>query len=232
MSSGVPALAGAVRLVAASGPFADQGVTVLLARPPAVSGGVGGWEAMERPGRRPARWWRGGTELTQTIDGVLDVDHGDRSFPVEDRLARLRRFGVRPGGAANPAPLRLVGDVADPYSAEGGLWVLVGLELGDRIYLRDGSLRRQAVVVELADYTPVETIAQVSVRRTRASVAKPRVRQVTTRKGETLRGIAVRELGYGGGWVQIRDWNPRLFKGSRNTGPDEPLRAGVRVTLR
>lgn len=232
MSTGVRALAGSIRLVADAGPFRGQGVTVILTSAPQFSGGVGGWEVMSRPGRRPARWWRGGTEMALTIDGVLDVDRGDPTFGVEDRLTRLRQFGVRPGGQEAPAPLRLAGDLSDPYSARGGLWVLVGMGLGDRLYLRDGRLRRQAVTLELADYAPVETIQPVSVRRTRASVNRPRVRQVTTRQGDTLRGMAVRELGFGGGWSQIRDWNPRLFKGSRHTGPDDPLRAGLRVTIR
>ncbi len=228
-------------LKAAEGPLASRpGIVLLLTSPPDFSGGAGGWEAMDRPRRRPARWWRGGVERTQSIAGLLDPLGLNRRFEdgstvtgtVEAALDHLERLGVTPGGADHPTPVRLHGDLSDPYSRRGGLWVVQGLSLGDRVYAPDGTLRRQAVTVELVDYEEAPSIRPVTVRRTRANVNKPRTRRVTTRKGDTLRLIAVRELGFAGGWQRIRDWNPKQLKGTRPVGPDDPLRAGVRLVLK
>jgi phage protein U len=227
-----PGLSGRIRLVSTAGPLKGRGVVLLLPGPPEFSGGVGGWEATDRPGRRPARWWRGGVEMTQSITGIiqLGVNTGDET--VEQRIAMLRRLGTTPGGEDHPTPLRVRGDVADPYSVGGGLWVMQGMSLGERVFRRDGSLRRQAVSVELVDFDDAPTIAPITVRRTRASASRPRVRTITTRARDTLRAIAVRELGSVSAWQRIREWNPRLFKGTRPVGPDEPLRAGLRVTIK
>jgi len=228
-----PALAGMVYLRAASGPFRFTGVVITLSEPPALSGGVGGWQGTDRPGRRPARWWQGGVELTQTITGFLDLGVGPHAgTPVERRLLDLRRLGVKPAGEDEPPPIALSGDVVDPYSAGPGLWVMQGLSLGDRLFRRGGVLQRQAVTVELVDYEDTPTIAPVRVKRTRDSVAKPRTRQVSTRKGDTLRTIAVRELGSASAWDRIRGWNPRVLKGTQPVGPDDPLRPGVRLVLK
>lgn len=226
-------LAGRVRLTANDGPLRGRRLILLLMGPPQVAGGAGGWNGVDRPGRRPAKWWQGGVELTQTLECCIDRNLiADELGTVERRLARLNSFTKKPGGEERPTSLLLAGDVLDPYSAGGGLWVITNVTYGERVLRRDGDLARQMVTIDMADFTEVPEVGPISIKRTRASVGKAKVRRITTRKGDTIRAIAVRELGSSGAWTKIRDWNPRLFKGSSPIGPDAPLRPGVRVTLK
>lgn len=227
------ALAGRVRLTANDGALRGRRLILLLMSPPQVAGGAGGWETVERPGRRPAKWWKGGVEITQTLECCIDRDRiTDELGTVERRMARLDSFTKKPGGDDHPTSLLLAGDVLDPYTAGKGLWVITNVTYGERVMRPDGDIARQMVSIDLADFTDVPTIAAVRVTRTRASASKAKVRKISTRKGDTIRAIAVRELGSSAAWTKVRDWNPRLFKGANPVGPDTPLRAGVTVTLK
>lgn len=222
-------LRGRVRITAAQGP-ANLRVTVVgyLASPPDITPGVGGWEATARAQQRPARWWAGTPETTMTLNLILD-----RSITpdVQTELRQLVALGRRRGTMSAPQAVRVSGDIFDPYTLNNGLWVITGLNLGDRIVGRNGSLRQQHVTVTLADYEPVTAIRALTVKRTRSAANKPRKRTITTRKGDTLRKIAVRELGQSTAWQKIRTWNPKQFKG-KGVGADEPLKPGLRLVLK
>ncbi|HEY3019593.1 MAG TPA: phage tail protein [Solirubrobacteraceae bacterium] len=212
--------AGMVKLV----PSRGSALTMILDGPPDRGGGVGGWQSSERALRRPARWWQSQPEDTISLQCILDVDAiGGPS--VERRLTVLYAMG-QAGDEDEPPTLLLLGDVPVDGASR---WVLQGITLSERLYQGDGSLRRQKLSVELEGYAPLPSIKPVAIKRTRDSKGKRRARTITTKKGDTLRAIAVRQLGQSDGWKRIRDWNPRRLKG---VDPDAPLKAGIKVTLR
>jgi hypothetical protein len=100
--------------------------------------------------------------------------------------------------------------------------------LGARLFQEDGTLRRQQVTVELSRYVDLKEIKPLRIKSTRTKGRKRRTRTVNSRRNETLRGLALRELGDAGRWKDLRTWNVKLKK----LDPDLPLRAGTRVKIR
>ena len=219
--------------VVVTGVMPPHARVTLLTAPDAVSvtGGVGGWDDIERRGMEPVKTWRGGTTAQITLQGILHhqrrgMDAGD----VGERITRLVSLGRRRGGDPHPTPVILTGDIRHPLVDEGGQWVIQGISFGQPLR-RDGVILHQAVQIDLDNYRAPSEIQPVPVGRTRAG-GKPGVaRKVTARRGDTLRVIAARELGNPARWVQVRDWN-RVVRGRHPVGPDEPLRPGVRLVIK
>lgn len=224
-------MAGGIITLTAARPPRTQ-VHLLVTDPPQVSGGVGGWETVDRAGRRPARWWRARPEQTMTITGALDSRRPIvEDNTVEERLTQLLSLGRVRGGTDEPSPVRVTGDARDPDSRAGALWVVQNISLGERLFTRTGTLRRQLVTVDLVDFDAIDAIRPLVVKRTRATAARQARRTITSRQGDTLRGLAVRELGTPAAWMRIRNANPKTLGGRTPVGPDEPIRAGVRLVI-
>jgi len=227
---GLPAnAAAAVAATPAAGrvlldPSDGQSLTLVLAGDPDQSIAVGGWQESPRFGRVPATWYRGpddGGDLTLSLAVDIRLVGGP---DIARRLGVLRAMGrpVRSGG--DPPSLR-VRCVSLPLGT--GDWVMQGLQLGGQV-VQSGELVRQDVQVTLSPFVKQAPLERVTMRSTRSKANKRRARVIQSRPGDTMRAIAVRQLGSSGSWAQIRAWNKRL----RKVDPDERLKTGTRVTLR
>lgn len=211
---------GKVRLV----PSYGSPLTLIVAAPPDRGGGVGGWVASERSRRRPSKWFKALPDDTMTWDLLLDLD-AIGGPGLERRLRVLRDMGQPGPNHDEPPSIAIEGDI---WTDDGAInWVLDDMTLGDRLWTPDGALRRQAVTLTFSRYAAVDEISAIKLTRTRNG-SKPRRRVVIARGSDTLRTIALRELGDGTRWKDIRGWNKTLAK----TNPDARLRTGTHITLR
>lgn len=215
---GPPPVGGQVRLDPSSG----NSLTMILNAPPDRSGGVGGWQPTERSGRRPAKWWQNIPDDTMVLDCTIDID-AIQGPVVEERLRVLRDMG-QPGVNSDPPTIQVDGDI---WSHDQNVtWVMSDLSLGDRLWNADGTLRRQQVTVNLERFNEMVEIKPVTIHSTRTH-GRRRHRTVKTKVHDTLRTVALRELGSGGRWSDLRKWNTKL----KHTDPDVPLRAGTHVKI-
>jgi hypothetical protein len=201
-----------------------EGLTLLIAGPPDRSGGVGGLQASDRSLRRPAKWLKGIPDDTMSWDLILDIDAvGGPS--IERRLRVLRDMG-QPDGEFELPRIRLSGDVwVEDQNVD---WAIAGITFGERLYNGDGTLRRQHVKVDLERYEQLSEIKALSIRSTRKG-GKRRRRVTIARGNDTLRGIALRELGDATRWKDLQRWNKTKLKG---VDPDARLRTGLHLTVR
>lgn len=206
-------------------PTRGNSVLLLLAEPPDRAGGVGGWQTTERMFQRPARWFQAPPVDTMTISGILDRDEHARGHTIKTRLGWLYDM-ARAGKQDEPPIVKLWGDIA-PYD-QRLKWVVQDITLGDRIMSGAGTFVLQHVTVALEGYDALPRVAKASVRRTRATGgAAPQRRVIRTLKGDTLRTIAVKQLGTSGQYTLLRQWNKQFAQ----TDPDQPLKPGLLMVL-
>jgi phage protein U len=205
-------------------PSRGRSLTVILEGPPERSGGVGGWQSSERSGRKPGKWWLAPADDAMTLNVVLHVAH-PKGSSLEARLRALRAMG-RASNEGEPPTIRLHGDL-DPHDRQLR-WVLQEITLGDRKYDGDGTFFEHRLSIALEGFDEIPTIRQVSIRRTRDRNGHRRRREYGTRKGDTLRKIAVAELGSSSQWRQILEWNPKL----KVRDPDKHLPVHTKLVLR
>ena len=202
-------------------------LTLILNGPPDRAGGVGGWEVSERALNRPATWWKAPSQDTMSLDCTLDVDA--IGGPDLERRLRVLRDMALPGDDDEPTTLVVQGDVwAEDTNVR---WVIQDVKLGERLFVgagpNAGKLRRQQVSIDLVRYVEVESIEALRVRRSRLASGKRRRRRYVVRRGDTLRAIAMRELGDATLWKDLRKWN----KNVRRADPDATLRTGLHLEL-
>jgi hypothetical protein len=208
-------------------PSRGSKLTLILLEPPDRTLGVGGFQSSERALRRAAKWYKGIPDDTLSLNCLLDVDAiGGPS--IERRLEVLRDMGLA-GSEDEPPTITLDGDVWANDKAIS--WVISdgGLALGARDYQSDGTLRQQQVTVTLERYTALSEIEAIRVTRTRKAGRSRRSRTVATRANDTLRAVALRELGDGNRWKDLKSWNKKLLRG---VDPDARLRTSTRLTVR
>lgn len=214
-------------------PDGGAAVTAIVAGPPQRSGGVGGWQSSERAQRRPAKWFRAPTDESYSLDLILDaqaaLEPGSRGAgrSVEERLAAVRKMGMRGELGDDPPSIKLTGDI---WKLDRSLsWVMDEFTLGDRLYNSDGTLRRQQFSVTLSRFEGITELEAVRIQRSRTGGKnpKPRRRSIRTKQGDTLRAVALRELGAGGRWVDLRKWNKSL----KRVNPDATLRPGTKIAV-
>lgn len=190
------------------------------------SGDVGGWQDSERVLRPPAHWWKSTPGGLMSPPCLLDLDEIDGPS-IERRLEVLYAMGQPTHDFDDPPGIRLYGDV-DPI-AKDRLWKLDDITLGKRNYRPDAPtfLRQQWLTLQISTLTAAKPVGPVRLKATR-SKGKRRTRTITAKQGDTLRAIAVRQLGSSGDYTLIRQWNKKLAR----TDPDAPLRAGTKIVLR
>ena len=158
---------------------------------PAVpSGGVGGWEVVGRPRRRPLTAWRG-TPDPQRLSIPVLID-GWPNGSVEDECNTLMVMGGLTGDDREPPLLTLAGDVPYNISRRPNLhWVIEGLDWG-AFNRRDGddARVRQAVTINLMVPEEDDRIKRLKPRR-----SSERVQTITAPKGSTYEKIAAKYLG-------------------------------------
>lgn len=195
-----PPEAGGVGLLSpGSGERAGPGEVVLrTTRPPLalrvklgatsakLSGGVGGWETVDRPGRQDALEWK--SLPLRVLEIPLLFDGLARGRTIDTELTVLYAMG-RP--AANsprgtpPPTIRLGGMV--PHGDRD--WVLTDIEAGETIW--DGRHRLRAWVT--ITLTELETLELIKVGAKASST--PTTRTHTVRAGESLGTIARDQMG-------------------------------------
>lgn len=212
---------GIVRLDPSRGPS----LRLILNAAPERSGGVGGWEETERTARRPTQWWKSLPGETMSLDCTLDLDAIPSGLSIERRLRILKAMGMHDEGD-DPPTIKVTGDI---WSADRALtWVMTNWSFGERLYQPDGTLRRQAVTIDLARYIDVADIKPLRIKSTRTKGKKRRTRTIVSRKGETLRACALRALGSASRWKDLKKWNKKLKK----IDPDLRLRPGTHIKIR
>lgn len=217
---GTPPRSGMVRLTASTG----ARLTLIVMGDPDRSGSVGGWQVSERAVGQETSWWRGTPSGTYSAPCALDLDEvGGPS--IERRLEVLYGMG-QPGEDDEPPIIRLSGDAPMCKTQD---WKIDDIRLTGRLFRDDDpqALRRQELTLELSTIRVAEGVERVRIRATREN-GKRRQRTIAARKGDTLRSIAVRQLGSSSEWQNIRVWNRRL----RKIDPDSPLRPGTRIVLK
>lgn len=204
-------------------PSYGSGLTTIVEAPPDRSGGVGGWQASERVGRRPGKWFKSQPDDTLSWQLILDRDATVGSS-IEHRLLNLRYMGVPHSGKSEPPVIKLSGDL---NATDAGMeWVVEDVKLGERLYASDGTLVRYHVTVDFSRYNEIGEIEALRITRTRASKKKRR-RTIKSKNGDTLRGIALRELGSGARWKDLVKWNKSL----KRVDPDARLRANLSIKV-
>lgn len=185
--------------------------------PPTPSGGGGGHEVVDRPGRKPVLVWRKGSLTVMTIPILIDdFIAGDAVAGEYAGLVRMWR-PLSPEDAPPPIKVESDGDSV-PFSHL--TWRVTGLEWGEALANDSGNRTRQAFTVTLTEDSPDERIGAQSSgsgakrRETKRkaergpAVALPAVR--TVKAGETLATIAT-ELKIKGGWRALgAAQNPKI----------------------
>jgi phage protein U len=202
-------------------------LTLIVMASPDRAGGVGGWEASERAEQRPGKWWKGQPDDTMSWEFLVDIDMEFAGLSVEKRLSILRLMGVKHAGQDEPPSIKLDGDVTP---ADASLtWVIEDIQYTDRLYQGDGTLQQQKVTVTFTRYNAIDEVSAIRIRSTRVKGRKKRHHVIKTKTGDTLRAVAIRELGNGSRWKEIKTWNPKVLK---RVNPDVRLRAGTHLTIR
>lgn len=205
-------------------PSTGSQLTMILNGAPERGGGVGGWQPSERALRRPGKWWQAYTDDTLSLDCTIDIDAiGGPS--VERRLRVLRNMGLPGDDDSDPPVITVIGDLWE--DDQNVRWVMTDMTWGDPLFNTDGTLRRQQVTVALERFNEITEIAPLRIKSTRSGT-KRRRRTVVSKGGDTLRTIALRELGSVGRWADLRKWNAKLKK----VDPDARLRPGTHVVVK
>lgn len=218
----IPPRFGQVVLLAPDG----QSATLVLAGDSTHAPAAGGWQATPRSRQKPAVWYSGPDEpgdlqIACAIDTRLQV-----STSLAEHLGYLQALAAPASGQDAP-PVLKVACTALPLASRSR-WVIADISYGAVIETQTGGVVRQEVTLALTEHQDLDTLQAQSPRVTRTSKAKRRTRVIQSRPGDTMRAIAVRQLGSAGDWKQIRGWNKTLAK----TNPDLTLRTGTRVVLR
>jgi hypothetical protein len=192
-----------------------------------VEGGLGGWESVPRPGRRPLTVWRGPEDplrmgLPLVFDGYPPHNAaGNRLASVEQDVRQLETIaGVAVLGDPVPPFITVMGAVPhDLRWAPRNRWVIEDLDWGPAE--RDqatGQRVRQAVTVTLMLYTQADSLVGLSQQQ------KPKRRKVQAKDGDTAIKIAAREIGRAADGGKLARLN-----GLRS--PDVGLEVGRSITI-
>lgn len=210
-------------LVTLTGEYAGS-VTLIVAGTPDYSPSVGGWETAERFGNAAISWWKTRPLATLSLPCLL---HTDVTGPVEAGMKLLEQIG-QPRAGREPSRVKVRGDVPPSAATSTSLWRLDALKYGERSYRvdNDSLLLWQEVSLDLTQFAEGKVAAAGGLKtRNRAGARNRRV--VRARQGDTLRVLALRELGRAGDWKLLRSWNKKLA----HTDPDALLALGTKVTV-
>lgn len=135
----------------------------------ALSGGLGGWEVVDRPGRRgAAEWvkvdpWRLAVPLLTT---GFDVRPGV-NVSVEPKLLALMRLAWKVPGGSQPPIITAAGPIRVPRPDMR--WVVEDIEWGEQVRRSDGQRIQQAMTVKLLEHVSAEVLlGPVAQARARA----------------------------------------------------------------
>jgi LysM domain len=175
-----------------------------------IVGGLGGFVEVERQDDVSLTDWVGQEALRQDISVLLDGWANDES--VERELNTLLKLARDPNGERVPPVFKVWGPLYYP----GKSWVLPpdGIDMtgGEipRIRRRgDGELLRQELIVHLLEYVPPEQVRLRNKHKPEGAIGQNVAvgGTYTTKKNDTLQGIAARQLNDWHRWKEIGDKN-------------------------
>jgi nucleoid-associated protein YgaU len=203
-----------------SDPKFDQ--TFLLGEdPPKVSGGVGGWETVQRPRQVSMTIWQGTDpfelELVVMLDGWEPGVAGG-GYSQEPALRALLA-AARGDDESEPSTWDIDGIPWLPADE----WVLNSVEPGDTVLRRssDFSRVRQDLTLAFVEYIPPEYL---QLRAKARQGAKSKTTVYTVKKGDTPASIARKRRCK---WTEIRDLNKDVI----TKGAKQALRVGSRLRV-
>lgn len=208
-------------------PSVGEELTFLVVGEPSRTGGAGGWVTIERALLPDVHDFKSTPRVSESWPVMLDIDELPGPS-IEARLARLHRMGTPRAETDEPPRIRISGDIS-PLD-RSLRWKLDDVNYGRMLFDPDDpdSLRRITMTLEISELEKVDTVSPVKIHRTRRTSGKRRQRTIRTKSGDTLRSIAVRQLGSSTQWRKIREWN----KNVKRADPDAPLRPGTRILLK
>jgi hypothetical protein len=209
---------------------ANDNVAALLDETtPTVTDGYGGWKEVDRARRTSYVDWPGKPALKMTVGIVFDGLKED--FGVMPQVKRLEAMALPGDGVTKPPIVKLYGFV--PHTDLS--WVISSIAWGESMRNDKGELVRQKMSVTLWQFVPADIVTK-SPASTAKAKAKTKTTQekgkstrsftaskhsyqpdptanatattiYTTHVGETLDGIAARELGDWQRWKELSDLN-------------------------
>lgn len=142
---------------------ARPGIRFILDDDETITGGIGGWESLERPRNTPATAWVSTPAKTLQIPLLLDGRDALPGFDqrVESLCRQLERWGQPTGKTDEPPVLRVDGLVRIDTASR---WVLQDIAWG--AYVIDDNRQRivQALTVTLLEYARAELVASRAKR--------------------------------------------------------------------
>ena len=210
-------------LVTLTGEYAGA-VTLIVTGTPDYSPSVGGWETVDRFGDAAVSWWKTRPLATLSLPCLLNIEV---TGPVEAALSMLELIG-QPRAGRDPSRVKVRGDVPPSAATATATWRLDAMKYGERSYRTDNDqlLLWQELTLDLTQHAAGKIAAVGGMKTRNRSGARTR-RVVNARQGDTLRTIALRELGSSNDWKQLRAWNKKLAR----TDPDALLAVGLKVTI-
>jgi hypothetical protein len=200
-------------------PSVDVDVKVLMGEGAATpTGGIGGWQQVQRPDAKSLTEWSGQDTVTQSIPIMIDGWGDSRS--IQGQVNDIIALGRNPQDDEVPPVFRIFGPIHFPWLQ----WVLENIEWGEEVIRdHDTTLLRQEAILHVAEY---EDPDQIRIKRVRHAFGTGKGGGTTfpgneyiVRKGDTLAKIAAKVYGDRTRWKvlgqknNIRDPNQELKPG-------------------
>lgn len=202
----------------------EVSVTVRISTPAAtISGGYGGWEGIRRPRENSLVEWIGHDPMQLDVpilfDGMLpdlggQIEQEPWGDSVEHDIRILEHLTHKLDGYNSPPRIKVESDLI-PYQDRE--WVINDIKWhGDDVRRpNDGQRVRAGAIVQLFEFIEFDIIngrLSAAARRKRAKAknnVKTRQKKGTyiVKEGDTLRGIAKKELGSASKWHEIANAN-------------------------
>lgn len=182
-------------------------ITVPMGDGPAYpTGGLGGYEVVDRQDDVGMTDWSGQTPLTEEVPLLLNGYERDDS--VEREWNTIKKLGRDPNGERKPPVFRVWGPLDAP---EGKAWVLPdnGIEVNSDSILKrngDGTLLRIEFTLHLLEYIRPDVVGRPR-KKLRAGISRHTALTYTTQAGDTLAVIAARLFGDWRRWKEIGEKN-------------------------
>lgn len=192
---------------------------------PSITAGYGGFVEYERPQRRSGVEWVGHPVLRMEInDAVLEgwwikVGNVRRHLNVQPKIIALNRMATSPGVGVPPPIVKVTGTAILRQDVR---WAINNLVFGDAVRTSDEGLYvRQYFSLDLIQVPIVGQVSELAARLAGSASSAARG-DYTVKNGDSLRAIALHELGDADKWRDIAELNN--IQDTRRLEPGDTLR--------
>jgi hypothetical protein len=209
-------------------PSADVDIKVLMGDGPAtITGGIGGWQQVERPDAKSLTEWSGQGTVTQSVPLMLNgFKQGDS---IQGQANDIIALGRNTTDDEVPPVFRMFGAIHFQWLP----WVLEDVEWTDEVIRdNDTTLLRQEVILHVAEFEDPDEIRLTRIRHAfgtgKGGGTNFPGNQYIVRKGDDLIKIAAKVYGDRTRWKVlakkngIRDPNKELQPGRVINLPANP----------